>query len=310
MLWRPRYNNNNTPPVQDDWDIWQFSNGQAGVPNQAAGLGHVDLNTLRPGVKVGDFTIPVEEEEPDEVPHTNWLRFMTQNVQALPLMPQPDVVEDVKLTAKEAGIICWQEIGPDRYEKAVEGLGTRWSHFFGTVGDIDNPISWRDRQWNLVKSGQVKLHDGKAKLSKTKWLSWVKLEHKKTGARIIVHNWHYINGAFNNEVNPQEALRLPTWKQDNAVHRELVRGWIDQGLPIIGGGDANRRHGHDLGPLLGKTLAGKKVRYPVSDRSIDVIVVINGENWSWEVDDKNGETMPGRNSDHRGRRARVRLVKK
>lgn len=43
LFWVPRYNNDNNPPARR-WDIWQFSNGQFGVPNSVPGLGHVDLN--------------------------------------------------------------------------------------------------------------------------------------------------------------------------------------------------------------------------------------------------------------------------
>lgn len=61
-LWAARYNNTNTPAVPPApwkaWDIWQFSNGVYGRPNSVAGLGHVDLNTLRAGVTVADLVIP------------------------------------------------------------------------------------------------------------------------------------------------------------------------------------------------------------------------------------------------------------
>lgn len=43
LFWVPRYNNDNDPPTRR-WDIWQFSNGQYGVPNSVPGLGKVDLN--------------------------------------------------------------------------------------------------------------------------------------------------------------------------------------------------------------------------------------------------------------------------
>lgn len=55
LFWVPRYNNSNTPPTRS-WDIWQFSNGVFGVPNQVAGLGHVDLNHSK--VSVQDLLIP------------------------------------------------------------------------------------------------------------------------------------------------------------------------------------------------------------------------------------------------------------
>lgn len=59
LFWVPRYNNTNTPPVRQ-WDIWQFSNGVFGVPNQVRGLGHVDLNHSK--VHLRDLLIPKAAE--------------------------------------------------------------------------------------------------------------------------------------------------------------------------------------------------------------------------------------------------------
>lgn len=66
IIWRPRYNNQNTPPALK-WDIWQFSNGVYGVPKSVAGFGNVDLNTMRAGLKVSDFQIPKKETVPPVV---------------------------------------------------------------------------------------------------------------------------------------------------------------------------------------------------------------------------------------------------
>lgn len=55
LFWVPRYNDSNTPPVRQ-WDIWQFSNGQFGVPNSVPGLGHVDLNHSK--VQLSELLIP------------------------------------------------------------------------------------------------------------------------------------------------------------------------------------------------------------------------------------------------------------
>lgn len=54
LRWRPRYNATNTPPVLA-WDLWQFSNGAAGVPSTVAGLGRVDLNTFAAGVNLASI---------------------------------------------------------------------------------------------------------------------------------------------------------------------------------------------------------------------------------------------------------------
>jgi GH25 family lysozyme M1 (1,4-beta-N-acetylmuramidase) len=63
LIWRPRYNDSNTPPTRS-WDIWQFSNGVFGVPNSFPGLGHVDLNTMRKGLRVAEMLIPRPVPEP------------------------------------------------------------------------------------------------------------------------------------------------------------------------------------------------------------------------------------------------------
>lgn len=62
IIWRPRYNNTNTPPVLP-WDIWQFSNGVYGVPNQVSGIGRVDLNVMDDGLRLAEMLIPEPKEE-------------------------------------------------------------------------------------------------------------------------------------------------------------------------------------------------------------------------------------------------------
>lgn len=57
LMWRPRYNDTNTPPKLP-YDIWQFSNGKYGVPNKVAGFGHVDLNHMRDGLRLETMLIP------------------------------------------------------------------------------------------------------------------------------------------------------------------------------------------------------------------------------------------------------------
>lgn len=58
VIWRPRYNDDNRPPALA-YDIWQFSNGQLGVPDSVPGLGRVDLNTSK--IPVNRLLIPKEK---------------------------------------------------------------------------------------------------------------------------------------------------------------------------------------------------------------------------------------------------------
>lgn len=66
LLWVARYNDDNrapnTPKPWAKWDIWQFSDGNNGTPDLVAGLGHVDLNTMRDGLTVSDMKF---EKKPD-----------------------------------------------------------------------------------------------------------------------------------------------------------------------------------------------------------------------------------------------------
>lgn len=81
VIWRPRYNDRNTPPVLK-WDIWQFSNGEYGVPDSIAGLGHVDLNTMRAGLKLEQLLIPSAPKPPVKPPKkTAKLRFAHASLQ-------------------------------------------------------------------------------------------------------------------------------------------------------------------------------------------------------------------------------------
>lgn len=71
LLWRPRYSSDNREP-ELKWDIFQFSNGVLGVPNKVAGLGPVDLNHMRTGIRPSQLLVPhprpVKKPEPEPTP--------------------------------------------------------------------------------------------------------------------------------------------------------------------------------------------------------------------------------------------------
>ena len=67
VQWVPRYNNQMDPPTQQ-WDMWQFSNGVLGRPNEFPGLGHVDLNTFGKGMNLARLLIPKPSLQTTNVP--------------------------------------------------------------------------------------------------------------------------------------------------------------------------------------------------------------------------------------------------
>lgn len=95
LIWRARYNDDNRPPVLK-WDIWQFSNGQYGVPDKVAGFGAVDLNTMRAGLKLADMQIPTAPKPPVKPPKkTAKLRFAHCSLQFSDTTPE--MKHDVEL---------------------------------------------------------------------------------------------------------------------------------------------------------------------------------------------------------------------
>lgn len=106
IIWRPRYNDSNTPPVLK-WDIWQFSNGVFGVPDTFPGLGHVDLNTMRSGLRTKDLLIPKPEPERK----TRRLKMAVAPMQFSDTTEQARL-DFAKIFARGYDVIFGTEVGP------------------------------------------------------------------------------------------------------------------------------------------------------------------------------------------------------
>ena len=63
-------------------------------------------------------------------------RTATINVKSNPEMSQAKVRHDVQRAAHAAGLIGWQEIGPDRYREAIRNLGPEWGHYMPDDGGL------------------------------------------------------------------------------------------------------------------------------------------------------------------------------
>lgn len=128
----------------------------------------------------------------------------TLNVKSNPTMSQAKVRHDVQKASHTAGLIGWQEIGPDRYFKAIKALGPSWAHYMPHDGGlhIPNPISWKKDQYKLVGHGFVRTHHGKAGISPNRYITWVKLKDRKTGKTIVRMNTHLVSGAWGQHKPP------------------------------------------------------------------------------------------------------------
>lgn len=239
---------------------------------------------------------------------TPWFDFVTQNVQALPLMTQTHVVEDVERTARDADLFALQEIFPERYENAVRDLNSDTVRVW-VPGDPNGgcALGWPKRYWALLERDKVLLHEGEAKVTDHRFLVWAHLRHVKTEAEVVLFTFHYVPGAWNDDIDPREEVRRPMWHQDRQVTKDFMKEWVEKGVPLLGGGDGNRRHSHPDGPLLGERVGRRTINYVAEPMSIDPIVMVHGKEWRWQIDPNGLETLP-RHSDHAGRKSRQRLV--
>lgn len=179
-------------------------------------------------------------------------RTVNINVKSNPLMGQKQVVHDVKKAAHEGGLIGWNEIGPDRYFQAIKQLGPNWHHYMPHDGGlrIPNPISWKDSVWQKQGEGFLKTHNGKAKVSPNRYITWVKLKHRGSGRSVVRINTHLISGAWS-QPKPTTAWRREQWQTHMDKLDKLVAHFKAQGLEVVVGGDFNR----DSHKVLGNDVA-------------------------------------------------------
>lgn len=237
------------------------------------------------------------------------MRLVSQNVQSRPRMSAARVSHDILISANEAGIVGWQEIGPASYKDNLRAtLGEHWETHFPT-GKLPNgrghvgaeAISWRHKYWSKVDAGGAILHFPVKDVCHQRYISWALLERVGSEQRqVLVNNVHYVAGAFSKRNAEDEGLshtsnRRKMWEEANERHREFIKEWVDKDVPIAGTGDFNRREFEIFGDVIG----GRRVHYTAEPLGIDLTYLINGGDWVWDV--KDVAIQKGRYSDHQGR---------
>ncbi|AWY07569.1 hypothetical protein SEA_YOSIF_5 [Streptomyces phage Yosif] len=228
--------------------------------------------------------------------------LLSQNVKALPRMSTDKVVHDVNLSASQAGIIGWQEIKFADYRDAITDLEAFDTYFPKGDGGhrFAQPISWRKRVWEKVEAGQVKLHDGTPKMCETRFIAWVLLRRRRDGLMVLVHNTHYVPG---HKKDDKRELAQKMQAEGRKIHQAFLAQWVAKGVPTIGFGDYNQRE-----RIFGSRIHYAKVHYPVNPGTIDWIVLTDGLDFRWDVQEF--KKLTGRFSDHQGRFARASLSKR
>ncbi|WP_225408443.1 endonuclease/exonuclease/phosphatase family protein [Stigmatella hybrida] len=168
-----------------------------------------------------------------------------------------------------ADVIGWQEVDTDEGHSKLGAL-EYYDHFRPGEGRLDArnsiAISWRKNKYEKTGDGSRLTHGGEAGVTPSRFVNWVVLKNKDTGAKLAFINTHYISGAWNGE-HPERQER---WRTHNAVVREVVAELLSRGLPVVLVGDFNRPLAQDIPGMNHLNTAG------VAGVPIDQIYVTRG----------------------------------
>ncbi|RKH34570.1 hypothetical protein D7Y13_35880 [Corallococcus praedator] len=168
-----------------------------------------------------------------------------------------------------ADIIGWQEVDTSEGHTKLGALEF-YDHFRPGESRLDArnsiAISWRRNKYEKTGDGSRLTHGGEAEVTPSRFVNWVVLKNKETGAKLAFVNTHYISGAWNGE-HPERQER---WRTHNAVVHEVVADLRGRGLPVVLVGDFNRPLSQDIPGMNHLRTAG------VEGVPIDQIYVLQG----------------------------------
>jgi|SRR5215217_149795 len=144
-----------------------------------------------------------------------------------------------------ADVIGWQEVDTNEGHNQLGAL-EYYDHFRPGVERLHPsnsiPISWRRNKYDRTGGGSRLTHHGEEAVTPSRYVNWVVLKNKETGAKLAFINTHYISGAWNGE-HPERQER---WRTHNAVVREVVADLRSRDLPVVLVGDFNRPLAQDI----------------------------------------------------------------
>lgn len=235
--WVPRYNNQNTPP-NVPWDIFQFSNGQLGNPNNFPGLGNVDLNHMKDGFSMQPLllrplTTPQRETEDLFNIHVS-MQFSDTRDQ------QTQDAEKIFARAEKKGalFVTGTEAGEDQLWGIIRAAAER--HGYKTHRNRSN---WVAVQKSSIGSdwetGDVLVADSDDTEGRghDPAFPWVSFEHSNSRiGKISIAAGHYPRFGQqptdpNHWVNKLYAEKLGAWAKERGAGKAIVFYNGDQNMP-------------------------------------------------------------------------------
>jgi len=158
-------------------------------------------------------------------------------------MRQSQVISDLRTVRELGGIICWQEISRDRYKSALHSEFTAEGGWATEHLEVEIPISYKTKWYELVDSGVVLTHEGLHLVSPDRYISWVLLRRKdaKSNSMFYVVNTHFVSGGWSRKFQLKRKWRQAKWLEHWQIMKDLILGFHAKGITVIGGGDFNRQ---------------------------------------------------------------------
>jgi Endonuclease/Exonuclease/phosphatase family len=185
-----------------------------------------------------------------------------------------------------AGVLGFQEVEDPADKIKMRQSLPGYDRFVpkGDAGDV--PIAWDRARFALKGKRSILTHKGESLVTPARFVNWVRLRDRRTGAKFYFVNTHFISKAWTS--HPERRAR---WKRHARILRKEVGRLRATGLPVFLAGDFNRR-GKALG-IPGMTYVG------ASPVPLDHLYVSDG------IAHGAVEQLPKDGSDHFAWRLRV-----
>lgn len=115
--------------------------------------------------------------------------YATSNLQGTD--PRPQIEATAKGVVRETGalVVGWQEGPKNAVDLLKRALGKKWAH----VACAEVPISYRSDVFDLVAHKSIRVHDGEAHVTPSRWINSATLRSKRTGVVFTVLNTHVVH---------------------------------------------------------------------------------------------------------------------
>ena len=151
-----------------------------------------------------------------------------------------------KIASRNAEVVGFQEVKSlhDK-ELVIAGLGPQWGLY---VSQTNSPIALNKSFWNVLDEGFATMHPAMAKVTPTRYVSWVIAENRKRPALppVAFTNGHVINKGPKQDRwdetpdNKYEQIRYTFRQQGLATWASVIEELrMEHGCTIFGTGDFN-----------------------------------------------------------------------